>query len=334
MTAPDPARRAAAWQLALSRAFARVEVAVHDPAWTGSLATVRLGSLQMSEESSGPATVLRDAAAVAADPCGDVAARLQLDGTARVFQDGRVVELPPCSLTFLDLSRPFRLVLPPLQRARTLLVPRSVLGLEESALRRFTATPVDSAEGSAGALLLPLLANAGAALGGASFAVQEQMARAVAELLAALAADHAARTGPDGRFAAPSLFERITASVEASLGDPELSPQSIADRHGVSLRYLHQLFQRRGETVGGWIRGRRLAGAQRELARPDAPGRTIAAVAAHWGFASASHFSRAFRETYGMSPNQWRADRSAAGRPAAGTPECLAQSRLGEDATL
>ncbi|MFF0292051.1 helix-turn-helix domain-containing protein [Kitasatospora sp. NPDC004614] len=311
MTAADPVQRAAAWQLALSRAFARVEVAAHNPAWTGSLATVRLGSLQISDETSGPATVLRDAAAVAADPCGDIAARLQLDGTARVFQDGRVVELPPYSLTFLDLSRPFRLVLPPLQRARTLLVPRSVLGLEESALRRLTATRVGSGEGSTGALVLPLLANVGAALGGASPAVQEQIARAVAELLAALAVDHVARTGLDGRCAAPSLFDRITASVEASLGDPTLSPQTIADRHGVSLRYLHQLFQRRGDTVGGWIRGRRLAAARQELACPDDPGRTIAAVAAHWGFASASHFSRAFREAYGMSPKQWRTEQLA-----------------------
>ncbi|MFF2502388.1 helix-turn-helix domain-containing protein [Streptomyces sp. NPDC058067] len=29
-------------------------------------------------------------------------------------------------------------------------------------------------------------------------------------------------------------------------------------------------------------------------------------MVARWGFISPSHFSRAFREMYGMSPTQWR----------------------------
>ncbi|MFJ9443191.1 helix-turn-helix domain-containing protein [Kitasatospora sp. NPDC101235] len=319
------AMAAADWQPALSRAFARVEVSVRDAAWTGSLTTTRLGSLQISDQTSGPVAVLRDQASVAADPCRNIVARLQLDGTARVFQDGRSVELPPHSLTFLDLSRPFKFVLPRPQRARTLMVPRSVIGLEEGALRRLTATLVSPEDGGAGALLLPLLADACLDLPGASFPVRERAARVVADLLATLAADHATRTVPeDGRSATQPLFDRITASIEASLGDPDLSPRAIADQHGVSLRYLHQLFQRQGDTVGGWIRRRRLEAARRELARPDATRRAISAVATQWGFVSASHFSRTFRDAYGMSPNQWRAGQLPTAvqcsPPAAGSP--------------
>ncbi|MGW0964073.1 AraC family transcriptional regulator [Streptomyces gelaticus] len=33
----------------------------------------------------------------------------------------------------------------------------------------------------------------------------------------------------------------------------------------------------------------------------------MAAVAQRWGFVSPSHFSRAFRATYGMSPREWQA---------------------------
>ncbi|MFH9353622.1 helix-turn-helix domain-containing protein [Kitasatospora sp. NPDC017646] len=323
--APAPVLGAVDWQPALSRAFARVEVSVRDAAaWTGSFATTRLGSLQISDQTSGPVAVLRDPASVTADPCRNIVAWLQLDGTARVFQDGRSVELPPHSLTFLDLSRPFKFVLPQPQRARTLMVPRSVIGLEEGALRRLTATLVSPADEGAGALLLPLLADACLDLPGASFPVREQAGRALADLLATLAADHVARTVSDGRSAAQPLFERITASVEDSLGDPDLSPQAIADRHGVSLRYLHQLFQRQGDTVGGWIRRRRLEAARLELARPGTTRRTISAVATHWGFISASHFSRAFRDAYGMSPNQWRAEQASTAAqcspPAAGSP--------------
>ncbi|GAA4623760.1 helix-turn-helix domain-containing protein [Actinoallomurus vinaceus] len=309
-----PAECVNRWQQALSRAFARVEVAVPDPAaWTASLSTHRLGALQITDETSGPATVLRSTGSVAADPRRHVLARLQLEGTVHVSQDDRSAELPPGSLTFLDLGRAFRIAVPVPQCARTLMVPRPLLGLDENALRQFTATRVDPGDGDANALLLPLLTGIGREISGVAVPVQDHLARTAADLLAVLAADHAARLVPGTRPPTQSLFDRITASVEASLSDPDLSPQVIADQNGVSLRYLHQLFQRQGSTVSGWIRGRRLDAAHQELARPDAARREISAVAARWGFTNASHFSRAFREAYGMSPIQWRGQ--ARGRP-------------------
>jgi AraC-like DNA-binding protein len=33
---------------------------------------------------------------------------------------------------------------------------------------------------------------------------------------------------------------------------------------------------------------------------------SITYVAHRWGFVNATHFSRVFRETYGMSPRDWR----------------------------
>ncbi|MBF9066705.1 helix-turn-helix transcriptional regulator [Streptacidiphilus sp. NEAU-YB345] len=157
-----------------------------------------------------------------------------------------------------------------------------------------------------------MLANIGRAITGVVPSVQDRLARSAAELVATLAADCASRLVADARPATQSLFDRITDSIESTLGDPDLGPQAIADQNGVSLRYLHQLFQRQGTTVGRWIRSRRLDAARRELARPDALRREVSAVAARWGFTSASHFSRAFRETYGISPVQWRTQARAA----------------------
>ncbi|MDT0467320.1 helix-turn-helix transcriptional regulator [Streptomyces gibsoniae] len=90
------------------------------------------------------------------------------------------------------------------------------------------------------------------------------------------------------------------------MGETGLTPQDIADQHGISLRYLHRLFQPHGTTVNAWVRTRRLEAAREELARPGAAHRSIATVAARRGFTSASHFSRTFREAFGMSPVQWR----------------------------
>jgi AraC-like DNA-binding protein len=35
-------------------------------------------------------------------------------------------------------------------------------------------------------------------------------------------------------------------------------------------------------------------------------GKSVSAVAARWGFLDAAHFSRTFRDAFGMSPTDWR----------------------------
>ena len=59
--------------------------------------------------------------------------------------------------------------------------------------------------------------------------------------------------------------------------------------------------------VGEWIRAQRLEGCRRDLARSGRTAPTIAFIAHRWGFGDATHFSRTFREAYGMSPREWRA---------------------------
>ncbi|MFJ1547744.1 helix-turn-helix domain-containing protein [Streptomyces sp. NPDC088246] len=52
-----------------------------------------------------------------------------------------------------------------------------------------------------------------------------------------------------------------------------------------------------GTTVNAWVRTRRLEVVREELAQAGAAHRSIAAVAARWGFTNPSHFSRTFRDT-------------------------------------
>jgi AraC-like DNA-binding protein len=106
----------------------------------------------------------------------------------------------------------------------------------------------------------------------------------------------------------------IRAFVEERLGDPDLSPASIAAAHHVSVRYLHRLFQAEGTTVSSWIRHRRLERCRHELLDPSYPDRPVAAIAARWGFSHAAHFSRVFRAAYGIPPGEYRATFNAAAR--------------------
>jgi AraC-like DNA-binding protein len=52
---------------------------------------------------------------------------------------------------------------------------------------------------------------------------------------------------------------------------------------------------------------------RRDLAKPTARSATVAAIAAiarRWGFPDPTHFSRAFKDAYGVSPRQWREQRT------------------------
>ena len=95
--------------------------------------------------------------------------------------------------------------------------------------------------------------------------------------------------------------------IEASLDDPLLSPGSIADRLGVSPRWLHATFAETEETVSATIRRRRLERVRRALADPAMVDATITTIAFRWGFTDAATLSRQFRRTFGTTPSAYRA---------------------------
>lgn len=304
----------------LSTAYGDLEL-VHGAgpeSWQSSLRLLRLGTLHVATEESDAVEVVRSARHAAADGRTHLFARLQLEGTALLFQDGRRARLQSGDLAFHDASRPFSLVLPQRQRARVLMIPRPLLRLADTEIRQVTAKTIEAAPDGPTALLLPLLSGLAQEIDTVAPAVREELAHAVPDLLAALAAAQLRDATPRGEGQSgagdlvsgrAAMFERIKATIETRLGEPELSPQLLAAEHAISLRYLHKLFQEHGTTVGGWIRRQRLEACRAELARPAAADRTIAVVASRWGFVSAAHFSHAFRKAYGMSPAQYRGQR-------------------------
>jgi AraC-like DNA-binding protein len=94
--------------------------------------------------------------------------------------------------------------------------------------------------------------------------------------------------------------------IRDHLGDPDLTPRTIAAAHHISVRYLHQLFRAEDRTVADCIRVRRLDRCRLELADPRLARRPIGEISARWGFRSAAHFSQAFRDAYGLSPSELR----------------------------
>jgi AraC-like DNA-binding protein len=104
----------------------------------------------------------------------------------------------------------------------------------------------------------------------------------------------------------PPLEDQILAYMRRHLTEPDLSAARIAAANNVSVRYLYKILSGAGITLGEWMRGQRLAGCHRDLARPSLRSTTVSSIASGWGFMDATHFSRVFRQAYGMSPREWR----------------------------
>lgn len=92
--------------------------------------------------------------------------------------------------------------------------------------------------------------------------------------------------------------------IEAHLADPALTLERIATANGMSLRYLHVLFEGDEMSASEWVWNRRLQLAYDRLALGD--GRTITSIAYDHGFNSSAHFSTLFRRKYGISPRDIR----------------------------
>jgi AraC-like DNA-binding protein len=85
-----------------------------------------------------------------------------------------------------------------------------------------------------------------------------------------------------------------------------LSPALIAAAHQISVRYLHHLFRQEEQTVGEFIRNRRLERCRADLSDPRLRDRSVVEVGSRWGFTDAATFSRTFKEATGTAPGEYR----------------------------
>jgi AraC-like DNA-binding protein len=100
--------------------------------------------------------------------------------------------------------------------------------------------------------------------------------------------------------------KRAKEFVLTHLCDPALSVEMIANAVGLSVRYLHKLFEDQPAGLMRWVAARRLEHCREKLSDPRHRQRTISDIAYEAGFNDLGHFSRSFRKRFQASPTAVR----------------------------
>jgi len=99
----------------------------------------------------------------------------------------------------------------------------------------------------------------------------------------------------------------IKADIKANLTQQWLSLETLARRHGISPQYLRALFYKDGSSFSEYVRNQRLNHARQMICDPRLKEMRISDIAFVAGFGDLSHFNKAFRSQYGMTPSDARA---------------------------
>jgi acetamidase/formamidase/AraC-like DNA-binding protein len=127
-------------------------------------------------------------------------------------------------------------------------------------------------------------------------------------LVTSLANDESAQKMTGATSTQTASLHRVSQMIESRLSDPDLSIAQIAQESGLSTRYLQKLFESASDSFSHYVRLRRLERCRSDLINPLYAHLSISDICFRWSFNDSAHFSRAFKEQYGVSPRKYRRD--------------------------
>jgi AraC-like DNA-binding protein len=264
---------------------------------TRALSAGTLGSLQIREVSGSAIDVHRTKATIRRSDPGLVKVMLVLRGHGRVAQRDRQAVLAQGDIIVYDTSEPYLLRLGNDFTAFFMMVPRTTIKTPANRVSAITAVPIRADHG-VGAVVSPFLAGLRHGLSAGSLKVNHRFEEAAIDLIcASLSEDGSDINGAP----AAAILASAKSFIDTHHADPTLNSSMVAAAHHISTRYLQKLFANTGFTVAGWIKERRLELEDRNLLRDS-----IGALCARHGYIDSAHFSRLFKDRYGLSPRAFR----------------------------
>ncbi|CAB1368433.1 conserved protein of unknown function [Denitratisoma oestradiolicum] len=267
----------------------------------------KLATLTIHCIESDPVTVCRRDEDILADRVFDLLLHVQLEGTAVISQGEREFTLGQDAFAIVPGGIPYSVNYPEKGSKIILRIPHRifherVLGRE---VRDFGAAVFD------GGGLVPVVINLLKSLtleaeGDLTDIEQYTLSESFLALVGAVVRSRAKSNSKDNEKNQSARLCRILSYLEEHFTDHELTPTKIAEANFISVRHLHGLFQQSGMTVSKWIWDRRLKAGREDLLDQAMASLTICEIAYRRGFNDSAHFSRAFKDRFGISPGHLR----------------------------
>jgi AraC-like DNA-binding protein len=270
----------------------------------GSVSKLALPQLDIARIRAGGQTVCRTTEQISRADDEYLLVNIQRNGHGAVRQHGREAILRPGDFAVYTSASPYELAFDAEFEQTVLILPAATMPGLRDEVQKTSAIRV-SGDSATSRLLLTLADSIHDNAEGLPSALLPVLVQTMLQTLTAATSELARR---DVRAHDLSRYHlaRIKAYASAHLRDPELNVERIAAGAGISVSHLHRLFRHEERTAMDWVREQRLLGCRRDLSDASHGHLSVSDIAFQWGFNDASHFSRAFRARFGMSPRDWR----------------------------
>lgn len=306
----SPRERIPYWADWIDRLFCGLRSDLYgDTEFDGRMATAHAGDVVLTRLESDRHRVMRSRADVRASEVGYLKIVAPFHGCAGVEQKGREAWITPGEWSIYDTTDTYAVSNPVHVEHLIVMVPKAHLAERGLAIDELMARRLGG-QGGIARVTLETMRSAWRELPGMS----DEAARSLGEVITQCV--HLSLLDLAGRGTAATqretLRERIKQHVQRHLGDPELSVAQIAQALNCSRRHLYNAFADEPDGVAGYLLARRLEACRSAFDDPRWADRSITDIALAHGFSSMAHFSRVFRSHAGMSPSEYRRDRSPA----------------------
>ena len=228
----------------------------------------------------------------------------QKEGTSFVSQAGRQTPIGPNEIFFIDTSQPFEIQTDEI-RTRSIYLDSYFWQEIFPEREMYTATALRCDEGL-GFTCRTMIDEVFSMDWNQGDRAMQRIAGCLANLLSVSMVTNRP-LDPNDMEPNKRTLDRIRDVIRSLLGDPDLDCARIADEVGLSVRQVHAVFSRTGDTLMRYIWKQRLLRIAAELENDTMSRKPVSAIAFEWGFNEAAHFSRLFKAQFGMPPAQYRA---------------------------
>jgi len=306
----SPRERIPYWTDWIDRLFCGLQSDLYgDTEFDGRMATAHAGDVVLTRLESDRHRVMRSRADVRGSEVGYLKIVAPFHGCAGVEQKGREAWVAPGEWSIYDTTDTYAVSNPVHVEHLIVMVPKAHLAERGLAIDELMARRLGG-HGGIARVTLETMRSAWRELPGMS----DDAARSLGEVITQCV--HLSLLDLAGRGTAATqretLRERIKQHVQRHLADPQLSVAQIAQALNCSRRHLYNAFTDEPDGVAGYLLARRLEACRGAFDDPRWADRSITEIALAHGFSSMAHFSRVFRSHAGMSPSEYRRDRSPA----------------------